>query len=132
MCVGCVLSLCMRQPKRSIGRRVIAFPILFQYGSRSPSSFLKISILGHVTGIELVICCCVPNFIRIGLRVRLQTPIGLTAKCLMRSCMATAFAMTTTSRRTPGESDCTALLKFRPNVVFPIFSNILILILILY
>jgi len=43
---------------------------IFQYGGRSPSWILRIFIFGHVTAIEFQICCSIPNFIKIGSRVR--------------------------------------------------------------
>ena len=56
------------RPSRSIGRRVMAFQI-FSNNDRPPW-ILKILIFDHVTVILVRICCCVPNFIKIVLRVR--------------------------------------------------------------
>ena len=39
-------------------------------GGRPPSWILKTLIFDHVTVIEVLICCCVPNFIKIASRVR--------------------------------------------------------------
>ena len=83
----------MRPPKFSpnwpIGRRV-RISNIFKHGGRPPSGILKILIFDHATVIEVLICCCVPNFIRIGSRVWPQTPI--TAECSMRRCQAIAVA----------------------------------------
>ena len=43
---------------------------IFQYGGRPPSWILKIFIFGHVTAIVFHICSSIPNFIKIGSRVR--------------------------------------------------------------
>jgi len=42
----------------------------FQHGGRPPFWILKILIIDHVTVIAILSCCCVPNFIKIGSRVR--------------------------------------------------------------
>jgi len=44
---------------------------IFQYGGRPPFCILKTLIFDHVTVIVVLICCRVPNFIKIGSRVRL-------------------------------------------------------------
>jgi len=44
---------------------------IFQYGGRPPSWIFKIFIFGHVTTIHFQIYCSIPNFIKIGSRVRL-------------------------------------------------------------
>jgi len=41
---------------------------IFQYGGRPPFWTLKIVTFDHVTVILVLICCCVPNFIKIGSR----------------------------------------------------------------
>jgi len=55
------------RPSRSIGRRVMAFRI-FSNNDRFPFWILKILIYDHVTVIVVRICCCIPNFIKIGSR----------------------------------------------------------------
>ena len=42
----------------------------FPNNDRPPFWILKISIFDHVTVIAVRICCCIPNFIKIGSRVR--------------------------------------------------------------
>ena len=42
----------------------------FPYGGRPPFWILKILIFNHVTVVLVLTCCCVPNFIKIGSRVR--------------------------------------------------------------
>ena len=60
----------MRPPKfrtnRSIGRRVIAFPI---FSDMAVVRHLVFFIFDDVAIIEVLICCCIPNFIKIGSRV---------------------------------------------------------------
>jgi len=56
-------------PSRSIGRRVMAFRI-FSNNDRPPFWILKILVFDHVTVIVFRICCCIPNFIKIGTRIR--------------------------------------------------------------
>ena len=46
------------------------FSNIFQHGGRPPFWILIILIFDHVTIIEVVIFCCVANFIKIGSRVR--------------------------------------------------------------
>jgi len=58
------------RPSRSIGRRVMAFRIYFKHGGRPPFWILKILIFNHVIVVLVLTCCCVPNFIKIGSRVR--------------------------------------------------------------
>ena len=53
----------------SIGRRVMVFRI-FSNNDRPPFWILKILIFHHVTIIVVRICCCIPNFIKIGSCVR--------------------------------------------------------------
>jgi len=55
-------------PNRSIGRRVISN--IFQHVGRPPFLILKILKCDHVAVIVVLTCCCVPNFIEIGSRVR--------------------------------------------------------------
>jgi len=43
---------------------------IFQHGSQPPFWVLKILIFDHVAVIVVLICCCVPNFIKIGSRIR--------------------------------------------------------------
>ena len=43
---------------------------IFQHGGRPPLWILKILIFGHVTVIAALTCCCIPNFIEIGSRIR--------------------------------------------------------------
>jgi len=45
---------------------------IFQHGGRPPFWILKILIFNHVTVILVLTCCCVPNFIKVGSRVRPQ------------------------------------------------------------
>ena len=42
---------------------------IFKHGSRPLFWIFKILIFDHVTVIAVLICCCVPNFIKIGSRV---------------------------------------------------------------
>jgi len=49
-------------------KRVMVFPIFYNMAAVRHLKF-KILIFGHVTVIEVVICCCVPNFIKIGSRI---------------------------------------------------------------
>jgi len=44
---------------------------IFQHGGRSPFWILKFLIFDHVIVAVVLIYCCVPNFIKIGSRVRL-------------------------------------------------------------
>ena len=64
----------MRPPKfrhnRSIGRQIMALGKYFPKW-RSSAEFKKKLIFDHVTVTEVLLCCCVPNFIKIGSRVRL-------------------------------------------------------------
>jgi len=57
------------RPNRSIGRRVMAFPILSNTAAVRHFEFLKILIFDHVTVIDVVSCCCKLNFIKIGSHV---------------------------------------------------------------
>jgi len=57
------------RPNRSIARRVMVFPICSNMAAVRPFEFKKI-ISDHVTVIAALTCCCVPNFIEIGSRVR--------------------------------------------------------------
>ena len=57
------------RPSRSICRRVMAFWILSN-NDRLPFWILKILIFDHMTVIVVLTCCCVPNFIKIGSRIR--------------------------------------------------------------
>ena len=59
----------MFRPNWSIGRRVVAFPIFSNMAASRHFEFKKI-IFDHVTVVVDLICCCVPNFIKIGSRVR--------------------------------------------------------------
>jgi len=54
------------RPNRSIGRRVMAFPIFSNMAAVRHLEFLNILIFGHETVIEVLSCCCVVNFIKIG------------------------------------------------------------------
>ena len=56
------------RPSRSISRRVIAFRI-FSNNDRPPFWIIKMLIFDHVTVIVVRICCCIPNFSKIGSRV---------------------------------------------------------------
>ena len=62
-----------------------------------PSTILnfKIFIFDHVTVTVVLICCCIPNFIKLIHAFGLQTP--KTAECIMRRCYAMAVAMPTAS-----------------------------------
>jgi len=53
-----------------IARRVMVFPIFFNMAAVRHFDFLKILIFDHVTVIVDLTCCCVPNFIKIGSRIR--------------------------------------------------------------
>ena len=57
------------RPSRSICRRVMAFRILSN-NDRPPVWILKIVIFDLMTVIAVLTCCCVPNSIKIGSRVR--------------------------------------------------------------
>ena len=50
---------------------IYGISIIFQHGGRPLFLILKILIFDHVNVILVLICCCVPNFIKIGSRVRL-------------------------------------------------------------
>ena len=50
-------------------RRCYDISNIFQHGGRPPFWILK-KIFDHVTVIVVLTCCCVPNFIEIGSRVR--------------------------------------------------------------
>jgi len=41
---------------------------IFNHGGRPHFAFKKKLIFDHVTVIVVLICCCIPNFIKIGLR----------------------------------------------------------------
>jgi len=43
---------------------------IFQHGGRPPFWILKILMFDHVCVIVVLTCCCIPNFIKIGSRVR--------------------------------------------------------------
>jgi len=43
---------------------------IFQHSGHPPFWILKISIFDHVTVVVVLICCCIPNFIKIGSAVR--------------------------------------------------------------
>ena len=58
--------------------------LIFQHSGRPQFCILKILIFDHVTVIVVLICCCVPNFIKLVHAFGFQTPI--TAECLMRRC----------------------------------------------
>jgi len=104
-----------------------------QYGGRRPSWILKILIFDHVTVIEVLICCCVPNFIKIASHVRppdghncwmFNVPLLGNGRC------QTAVAIATTSRRTSRERDGMRPPKFHPNrsidsrvIAFATFCN---------
>ena len=83
-------------PSRSIGRWVTAFQI-FSNNDRPPLWIFKILIFDHVTVIVVRICCCIPNFIKIGSRFR--PPDAHNCR------MSDAVAMATTSWRTCQEHD---------------------------
>ena len=97
------------RPSRSIGRRVMAFQIFFQHGGRPPFSILKNLIFNHVTVIVVLTCCCVPNFIEIGSRVRPPPPDAHNCRMFNAPllgngrCLATAVAMATKSMGHFGE-----------------------------
>jgi len=85
-------------------------------------------IFDHETVIQIVICSCVPNFIKIGSRVR--PPDAHNCWIFNAPLLGTARAMATASRRTcPGQDEMLSP-KFRPNssigrpvTPFPTFSN---------
>ena len=54
---------------RSIGRRIMTFRIFSNMAALRHFEFKKI-IFDHVTVIVVLICCCVPNLMKIGSRVR--------------------------------------------------------------
>ena len=61
------------RPSRSTGRRVMSFRIFSNMAAVRHFEFLKILrilIFNHVTVVLVLTCCCVPNFIKIGSRVR--------------------------------------------------------------
>ena len=59
-------------PNRPIGVRVIGYSIfnIFQYAGRPPSWILKFFIFDHMTAIDFQIFCSIPNFLKIGSRIR--------------------------------------------------------------
>jgi len=123
-------------PTGPFGRRVFFSNIsnIFQHGGRPPSRILKILIFGHITVIWVLICCCLPNFIKIGSRDRppdahncwiFNMPLLGNGRY-----QATAVTMATAAWRACRGDDGMRPPKFRPNrsidrqvKAFPIFSN---------
>ena len=106
----------MRPPKlrpikigSRVGRRVMAFRI-FSNNDRPPFWILKILIFNHVTVIAVLTCCCVPNFIEIGSRVRPPDAHN----CRMSNAPLTV-AMATASWRTCRGHDGMWPPKLRPS-----------------
>ena len=88
----------------------------------------KILIFDHVTVIDVVNCCCVPNFIKIGSRVR---PLDA-HNCYMFNASLLGNAIATASWRTCRRHDGMRPPKFRSNrsidrrvIAFPTFPTIL-------
>ena len=67
--MGCDRQPPKLRPSRSICRRVMAFRILFN-NDRPLFWILKILIFNLMTVIAVLTCGCIPNFIKIGSRVR--------------------------------------------------------------
>ena len=81
------------RPNQSIGRRVIAFPTFPIWQTSAISNI--IIFYDHVAFIEVLICCCVPNFIKTGSRVR--PPYAHNCRMFNVTFLGTAVAMATKS-----------------------------------
>ena len=105
----------------------------FQYiRTWQPSAILyfKFFYIDHVTVIVVLTCCCVPNFIKIGSRVRPTDSHIFWMLNVPCRCQATAVAMATASWWTCGGHDGMRPHKFHPNrsidrrvITFPTFCN---------
>jgi len=97
-----------------------------------PFWILKILIFDHMTVTEVLICCCVPNFIKIGSCVWPPDAHNcwLSYAPLLSNGQVTAIVMATASWRTCRERDGMRPPKFHPIrsigrwvIVFPTFCN---------